>query len=245
MFGSKRNLRSSLGHLAVLASIAMILAACTSFHWITPVPTLETPGETAAVTPEPGTPEPSDVAAAAEATTEAVEEAAAEVTDEAVDAMVGEIMPAPITHSLARREACSDCHAVETGKEPAPASHINLTDDLCLYCHMPEEGEAAVPPLPDPVTKEFCLACHGPFEELAARTADYHDTYDEPVNPHVYVPHDKTTIFECSRCHEAHPLPVTAPDEIPQADVEYCFNACHHERTWEVCSNCHEGDEGE
>jgi hypothetical protein len=261
MFGSKRNPRASLGYVTVLAVIAMILAACTSFHWITPVPTLETSPAEAAVTPEPGTPEPAAVAVAteaateeateeavAEATAEAAEEAAEDAGDEAEDeaeddvvaAMVDDMMPAPITHSLARREFCSDCHAVDTGKEPAPASHVNLTDDLCLYCHMPEEGEAAVPALPDPVTKEFCLACHGPFEELMARTTDYRDMYDEEVNPHVYVPHDKTTIFACDKCHEVHSLPVTEADEIPEADVEYCFDACHHERTWEVCSNCHD-----
>ena len=258
MFGSKRNLSALFTLLAVLASLAMVFSACTSttFHLITPVATLdaaqvETPIDEA--TPE----------AVAEATkhrpqksrqrrprqpaeetvAEATEEPAEEATDEAGEDLTAEIAagvaPSAIPHKLERREACLDCHAVD-GREPAPANHAKYeTDDICLFCHMPEEGEASVPAQPDPVTKEFCLTCHGPFENLSALTADYVTPNGEEANPHVYVPHDKTTILECKNCHQPHELPVQNIDDIPQASLQYCYAACHHEQNFEPCTKCH------
>jgi len=230
MFGSKRNPPASFAFLAVMASLVMILAACTSttFHWITPVATLDVAPADAADASAVETPEPVEEEAVAEAT----EEAATEGIEEGAT-------PSSLTHALTRREECLDCHAVD-GREPAPASHVKYeTDDICLYCHMPEEGEAVIPPLPDPVTTEFCLTCHGPFEDLTALTAGYTVADGTEANPHVYVPHDKTSILKCNLCHDPHPLPVQASDEIPQASLQYCYAACHHEFNFEPCTNCH------
>ncbi len=269
MFGSKRNLPALFTLLAVLASLAMVFSACTSttFHLITPVATLDAAQPEAAATTDAAQPEtPVDEATpeavaeataepaaevAAEATEAPAEEAVAEATEEAAEepaAEAGEDLtaeiaagatPSAIPHKLERREACLECHAVD-GREPAPANHAKYeTDDICLFCHMPEEGEASVPAQPDPVTKEFCLTCHGPFEDLSALTADYVGPDGMAANPHVYVPHDKTTILECKLCHEPHQLPVQSIDDIPQASVQYCYAACHHEYNFEPCSKCH------
>ena len=245
MFGSKRNLPALFILLAVLGSLALVFSACTAetFHWITPV----APQEAEVTTDEAvETPEP-----VAEATEEPMEEATSEATEEATEevAETGEgateeiaegVMPAPITHKLERHEFCLDCHGVD-GRVPSPANHAKYeTEDLCLFCHVPEEGEAAVPALPDPVTPDFCLGCHGPFDELSARTVGFVDDRGNEGNPHVYVPHDRTNVVKCTLCHEEHPLPLQASDEIPQADLNYCYASCHHEYNFEPCSECHD-----
>ena len=245
MFDSKRIGRAIL-YLAVMLSLAMFFAACTSFHWITPVPSLETPvpaAEAAVAEPEPGTP---TIEAIPVATPEAVaetEEVGEEATDATVEQASAQAMPSPLPHPLARREDCGECHAVDSGRDPAPADHVNLTDDLCLHCHAPEEGEEAVPPLPDTVPIEFCLNCHGTFEELMARTDGYVTEDGEEVNPHMYIPHDRTDIRSCDKCHDPHPLPVVAPEEIQTADIQYCYRACHHEENFTPCNECHDEDE--
>ena len=148
--------------------------------------------------------------------------------------------PPKITHPLSGREQCINCHTVETGMVPAPEDHEDLTDDFCLFCHVPAEGESAVPPLPEKAETGFCLGCHGPYEELAALTAGY--VIDEGIegNPHIYTPHESTNITSCDSCHTVHLLPVTSPDEIPQADVQYCYLACHHTEEFSPCITCHE-----
>lgn len=190
---------------------------------------------------------------AAEAT--ASEEAAAEevTEEEAVDEEVTEeevaeeeaaeeeavaVAASSIPHPLERFEACDGCHD-PASDEMLAVNHEAMTNDVCVYCHMPEEGEDALPELPEKADTEFCLACHGPIEDLQASTADYVTEEGLNGNPHMFVPHDSTTVFACSNCHDVHELPVTDPGAIESADLNYCFAACHHEGNFEPCAACH------
>jgi predicted CXXCH cytochrome family protein len=144
-----------------------------------------------------------------------------------------------MSHKFVGREDCLDCHEVGNGKNAAPSDHQGFGNDYCLYCHSPGEADVAVPPLPEDASPEFCLGCHGPYEDLLDRTADtLTDEDGVKANPHVYVPHDSTTITSCKYCHDVHALSVI-PEEIPKADAGYCFAACHHEENYEPCSDCH------
>lgn len=227
--------------LAVLFTTLLlsgILSACT-IQWITPVPemgTVQPVEETATVEPEQITPMPSP-AAPTEAPAEASEQDAA-AEDESKGNGSG--TPAALAHALARHEGCIDCHAVDSRREPAPANHVGMTDNICLYCHMPEEGEAAIPPLPSKAEPEFCLGCHGPYEALLALTEGYAHEDGVEANPHISIPHGKDTPSGCSNCHDVHALPVTAEVEIKEANLTYCYSACHHEENFEPCSDCHE-----
>ncbi len=84
----------------------------------------------------------------------------------------------------------------------------------------------------------YCLKCHGPFEKLAERTKDYATEFDEKVNPHTYVPHNSTEIVDCTQCHDPHPIPYKATDNIQKPSVDYCYS-CHHTQTFVSCSECH------
>lgn len=84
----------------------------------------------------------------------------------------------------------------------------------------------------------YCLKCHGPFEKLAEKTKDYVTEFDEKVNPHRYVPHNSTSIVDCTECHQPHPIPFKATDDMPKPNVDYCYS-CHHTQTFATCSECH------
>ena len=148
MLKIKHSGRASLS-VAVIVTLAMLFAACTSFQWITPVPSAETPGvaaeaavaepapETTVVTPT--TEANSEVTPKAVAETEGAEEEAtnAESAEEAGELEPASSLPSPITHRLDRREECSDCHTVNSSRNCLPADHVNYSDDLYIYCHMP------------------------------------------------------------------------------------------------------------
>lgn len=105
---------------------------------------------------------------------------------------------------------------------------------------------AADAPAPDP---QACLACHGgSLEALADKTKDYKDEWGDPVNPHVYIDrdaadphHGKKVLPDCTKCHEAHPIPPQPGMKVKEADVSYCFG-CHHMETFEPCgkAGCHD-----
>ena len=88
-------------------------------------------------------------------------------------------------------------------------------------------------------TTETCLGCHGPFEKLAKRTAGYVTDQGEKGNPHVHVPHDSNKVTPCDNCHEAHPVPLTSSSNIPKANVQFCYSACHHNNDFTPCKQCH------
>jgi hypothetical protein len=88
-----------------------------------------------------------------------------------------------------------------------------------------------------------CLECHGPFEELIAKPgtfaiADYQG--ETKINPHRYVPHKSKDVPACANCHEVHPVPPESTPEKPK-NIKWCYDACHHLQTFQVCSTCHEG----
>ncbi len=218
MHKSKRNVGALFSAVALLALLAMLAAAC--------VPITD-PRISAGAVP------------LTQPTTTAVEEA-----ELATGETVAEVTTPPvITHSVVKRPDCLDCHEAETGREPAPANHVAMTEAVCLYCHLSEDEEVAAPPLPEVADVEFCLGCHGPFEGLAARTEGAFVVEGVEANPHMYVPHTSSRIFNCKNCHEVHDLPVAASVEIPQADLQYCYLSCHHEENFTPCTSCHSGDD--
>lgn len=108
---------------------------------------------------------------------------------------------------------------------------------------------AVAAPAAQTADPQACLACHGgSLEALADKTKDYKDEWGDPVNPHVYIdrsaknPHQgKKILPECTKCHEAHPVPPKPGMKVKTADVSYCFG-CHHMETFEPCgqAGCHD-----
>ena len=260
----RKRLPLRIGTFAILGIIlAMLYSACATMPPLfvgldpatptvapaTNTPTLPSPTNTPTNVPatEPPTVEPTAVS-----TDTPIPEAAAEteVAETPVDDEDGaEIeasdgMPRTFPHKVAGREECTQCHEVEAGQEPSPASHAGWSDSVCLVCHIPADGSVTALPLPEKASPDFCLSCHGPYDQLIALTTGY--TIGAGMrgeglaaNPHSYVPHESANIIECKSCHTVHPLPVLSLDEIKTPNTNYCFAACHHEDTFEPCSDCH------
>ncbi len=143
-----------------------------------------------------------------------------------------------IPHPLDGREACDTCHG-PTGAKPYPADHAGRVNESCQFCHLPAD-KADAPPDVTTFTQVECLTCHGPFDALMARNVEAEGEDGNTANPHVYVPHDSTTIVECTLCHTPHTLP-PQPAELsamPQPKLETCYE-CHHVRNFTNCSQCH------
>lgn len=92
-------------------------------------------------------------------------------------------------------------------------------------------------------SKETCLGCHGPFDKLTG-SANYQAPSGERISPHRYVPHsarEAKAVPECSNCHEPHPVPPTtsSPSALPKPEVQWCYTACHHKNTFQLCKDCH------
>jgi hypothetical protein len=48
--------------------------------------------------------------------------------------------------------------------------------------------------------KDVCLGCHGPFDELTAAPKTYTTESGNKINPHQYVPHNRTdarSVVDC------------------------------------------------
>ncbi len=84
----------------------------------------------------------------------------------------------------------------------------------------------------------YCLKCHGPIEKLQEKTKGFISEWDEPVNPHIFVPHDSTSVADCSQCHKAHPIPYTPGSAGPKPKLQYCYS-CHHTEQLVSCKECH------
>ena len=91
------------------------------------------------------------------------------------------------------------------------------------------------------MTASTCLACHGSFDDLAKATADYTAPSGETTTPHRYIPHDDPEgIPECTECHKPHEIPLEDASTVEKpANVDFCYNYCHHVRTLQPCSACH------
>ena len=89
-----------------------------------------------------------------------------------------------------------------------------------------------------------CLSCH-PYDKLIAVSAGYVAPSGEKGSPHRYVPHDskkEDDIPECTHCHTAHPLdplPAQGAIDLSKVDVQWCYDACHHEKNLASCKKCH------
>jgi hypothetical protein len=112
---------------------------------------------------------------------------------------------------------CLDCHEVEGLKQVheeavpgKPIKALRVKMDVCFDCHVANE--------------------HTSYEQVIGRTTDY--VIDgQNINPHD--PHPDTAEvgeIECYTCHKMH-------KESPLIDGCY---SCHHERTFESCSKCHQ-----
>src|SRR5450755_3341733 len=94
-------------------------------------------------------------------------------------------------------------------------------------------------------SKSECLGCHGPFDKLIEASAKYVAASGEKTSPHRYVPHDskkEEDIPECTNCHTAHPvdpLPAKGSISLAKVGVQWCYDACHHEKNLTSCKKCH------
>ncbi len=90
--------------------------------------------------------------------------------------------------------------------------------------------------------------CHGPsFDDLRAKTKDWKDEFDDPVQPHVYLdskaakPHQGEKVLpDYSQCHGVHPIPPQKGFNHKQASFSTCYG-CHHMENFQKCSDsgCH------
>lgn len=98
------------------------------------------------------------------------------------------------------------------------------------------------------VVTDQCVSCH-PLDEVASASTEYLTESGETANPHRTVdadapnPHEATgneKAIDCGKCHTAHESDTPAADdiELPQ-NINYCYVQCHHQRTFEECSDCH------
>jgi hypothetical protein len=127
-------------------------------------------------------------------------------------------------------------------------------DVACLDCHEADistqmkefqvqlSGEYRLPLAKMATDDSFCLrdGCHT-RDEIVAATADYTAGAGTNVSPHEITvdrnaaqkqdPHNSgAETIACSTCHTSH---------RPSAEIRYCYDACHHTETFEVCSDCH------
>lgn len=130
------------------------------------------------------------------------------------------------------------------GSTPAPTPTPWSPPASTIAAATAASSEPSQPSAPTTATsKEVCLECHGPFDDLAKSTAGYVTPSGEKGTPHRYVPHEKKdpgAIPECSNCHEPHPVPPTSPIAVPEAGVDWCYRACHHENNFKSCKECHQ-----
>jgi predicted CXXCH cytochrome family protein len=82
------------------------------------------------------------------------------------------------------------------------------------------------------------LACHGPFANLVNKDIKV-PADPNPVNPHVFVPHDqKEKFYDCIACHTPHAMPAPKGFKDKTAHIEPCYS-CHHGEQIQKCSQCH------
>jgi hypothetical protein len=149
---------------------------------------------------------------------------------------------------------CSVCHVMDPYFDSLEDSTLlasaHAQEGLeCLDCHevealeqVHEEAVAGKPIKARTVDMQFCFDCHVPnehtsYEQVIARTTDYviNEQNINPHDPHAGLESGEQDLgpYECTYCHQMHK---TSPL------INGCYNNCHHKRTFESCSACHEGD---
>lgn len=124
---------------------------------------------------------------------------------------------------------CLDCHVptleeqigeVQTqfsGNYRLPLKKRDFGDDFCLRsgCHDRSYLESIV------VTTDDGTKVNPHTQTVDASVAQKHDPHHS----------ENGTVLECASCHSMH-------RESP--GLQYCYDSCHHTKTFEVCSDCHE-----
>lgn len=126
--------------------------------------------------------------------------------------------------------ACLDCHEADFATQVAELQ-VQLSGDYRLPLAKMETDDA------------FCLrdGCHT-RDGIAAATADYTCGDGEQVNPHEITfsndygsdesPHEVAgEAIACATCHTSH---------RESAGIDYCYDTCHHAKTFESCYDCHD-----
>ena len=144
---------------------------------------------------------------------------------------------------------CAYCHVMasytESLEDATLLASVHAQEELvCLDCHeqavLEQVHEEAKPGAPRLKQRRFpdesCFGCHVPnehtsYEEVLEITKDYtvDDEKINPHDPHAGVEGSEQEQLECYRCHKMH-------KQSP--GINYCYG-CHHERTFENCSECH------
>ncbi len=128
--------------------------------------------------------------------------------------------------------------SADGGKEPSKSEGTEQAAPA------PSEEKKAV----KEVVTEECVSCHS-LDKVATVSADYVAESGEVANPHRTIdedaanPHEATgneKAIDCGKCHTAHESDTPSADDITLPEnVNYCYTKCHHQRTFEDCSNCH------
>lgn len=134
-----------------------------------------------------------------------------------------------VAQHAAQGVRCLDCHEAELATQIAE-----------LQVQM--SGDYRIPFAKMKVEDEFCMrdGCHS-HDEVVTGTANYVAADGTKINPHEQTmdpnnrgrvnPHTTSDAIPCATCHTAH---------RPSAQMNYCYDTCHHTQTFEVCSDCHE-----
>ena len=138
--------------------------------------------------------------------------------------------------------ALAGCAQPSTSQEPSPALPTTPTSP----------SSTSSPAAPN-VSSDSCLGCHGPYEKVVQASANYTipDGSGSIVNPHTMIDISSSKrhntgkgVPGCSNCHKPHPQPLAPSQDVPKANVEFCYS-CHHQRNFMPCSQCHsEGSVG-
>ncbi|MCL1799462.1 MAG: hypothetical protein FWG23_06980 [Eggerthellaceae bacterium] len=136
-----------------------------------------------------------------------------------------------VANHAAADVVCLDCHEADLTTQLAELQ-VQLGGDYRLPLAKMETDDG------------FCLrsGCHT-REDIVESMSDYETSLGDKANPHektvsaqssiLLDPHSDPSgeTIACSTCHTAH---------RKSSEIDHCFVACHHNQTFESCSNCHD-----
>jgi hypothetical protein len=93
-----------------------------------------------------------------------------------------------------------------------------------------------------PSAAPTCVKCH-PFDKVIETSKDWKTPGGDKVNPHIYIPHSSKKaedMPDCLKCHKEHSMPPKEGEvDLKKMDVQWCYDACHHEKNFVKCDKCH------